>query len=160
MVTIKELQPHHVRAAKRIIRLVWKEYFKDDPRIDVRTHFDSQQSLADLNGAASRYRSNRGIFLVVLDGKRVIGTGGFIRFSGQSCEFKHVFLLEKFRSRGIGYQLTSQLIGRARELGYKKVVLGTSKRFKEAHKLYYKLGFKDCGRLDPRNLTDYMELAL
>ena len=160
MFYIEELKQQHVEAAKGVIRNVWKEYFGDDSRTDVRTHFDSHQSLRNLDDGASLFVSNGGAFLVLMADSDVIGTGGFIRLADECCEFKHIFLLKAFRRRGLGELLVSSLINRARKKEYKKVVLGTSKRFREAHSLYQKLGFRDSDKLDPQNLTDYFELSL
>jgi GNAT superfamily N-acetyltransferase len=57
------------------------------------------------------------------------------------CEMKRLYVRNKFRKLGIADELVKVLMKRAKETGYKKMVLDTLERLQPAIQLYLKHGF-------------------
>lgn len=64
-----------------------------------------------------------------------------------------VYVERGHRRTGVGYRLMQDLIARAKELGYHKLVL-TTFPFLPAVKLYEKLGFRHVGDYKEQGLLD------
>lgn len=59
-----------------------------------------------------------------------------------ATELKRVFVREEFQGKGIGTRLVLELLGWAKELGYKKVILETGELLQESCHVYRKVGFE------------------
>lgn len=62
----------------------------------------------------------------------------------QLCELKRLFVLPGHQNKGAGKALTEEAMKKAREGGYKVMVLDTLDRLVAANKLYTSLGFEQC----------------
>ena len=70
-----------------------------------------------------------------------VGTVSLRRLDPSRCEMKRMFVTGAGRGRGIGDRLVSEMITRARDLGYDEMLLDTGFRQHEAQRLYAKHGF-------------------
>ncbi|WP_347218759.1 GNAT family N-acetyltransferase [Chryseobacterium sp.] len=68
--------------------------------------------------------------------------GAFKELSGDTVEIKRMFTNPEFRKRGLGSSIVKELECWAKELGYKKAVLETSKDLINAISVYEKNGFQ------------------
>ncbi len=82
-----------------------------------------------------------------IDGK-IIAMGGFRKKSSDTVEMKRMRVDPQFQRRGYGQLILNMLEQRAREMGYKKMILDTTIRSKAAVSLYIKNGYKETGRRD------------
>ena len=120
---------------------------------------------ADLDDIQKNYFDNGGVFLVTEISGRIMGTGAFKQYTeGQLfttggrlhsnddslrtgegvCEVRRIALLPECRGQKLGYALLLDLIRRAREMGYKKMVLWTDPiKLHRAVAFYHRLGFTD-----------------
>ena len=57
------------------------------------------------------------------------------------CEMKRLYVLPGYNGLGIGKELCLRIIAKAKQLGYKKMVLDTLQRLHPAYQLYLQLGF-------------------
>ena len=119
--------------------------------------------LDDLDDVQATYFDNKGVFLVTVDGERIVGTGGFHRYAGRErvCELRRVALLPEYRRRGLGYALMLELLRRAREMGYSTMSLWTN-RFKlvRAVDFYRQLSFVEVAHAGADEDEIWMELEL
>jgi len=78
------------------------------------------------------------------------------------CEMKRLYVREGFRKLGIADQLVTILLQKAKELGYKKMVLDTLERLQPAIQLYLKHRFKNTSAYyqNPIRGVVYMEKEL
>ena len=88
------------------------------------------------------FQKNNGAMFVVKKENKVIGMGGL------KCEDKtrvtlcKIHLKTEEQGNGYGRALVEKLLGKAYDLGYKKVILDVTKSQKNAIATYKKLGFK------------------
>jgi GNAT superfamily N-acetyltransferase len=119
----------------------------------------------DLDDIQKNYFDNGGVFLVVEIYGRMVGTGAIKQYtegnlfskdgrlhSGDEslrtgeglCEVRRIALLPECRGQKLGYTLILDLIRRAREMSYKKMVLWTGPiKLHRAVAFYHRLGFTD-----------------
>jgi len=150
-IEIKPLQPHQIEAAKQVIGTVCKELW---PK------WEEQGSLQDVDDVQSHYLDNNGLFLVLVDDGRVVGTGTIRRLSDKVCELKRMWFLKEYRGRGLGLKLSQMLLDFAREAGYKKVRLDTGRNQEQALRLYQRLGFTFIERYNDGPCNLFMEKTL
>jgi len=78
-------------------------------------------------------------------------------------EMKRLYLLPKFRGKGLGRAIAEHLIAEARQIGYRSMRLDTVEPvMKDAVAMYRRLGFREIPayRKNPMAGTLYMELDL
>ncbi len=122
----------------------------------------------DLEDVQKNYFDNGGVFLVVEIDGRIVGTGAFHRFNeshvfsengrlhtsdeglrtGEGvCELHRITLLPEHQGKKLGYlayAMLLDLIDRAREMGYTRMVLWTDPiHLHRAVDFYHRLGFTD-----------------
>ncbi len=85
-------------------------------------------------------------FVMVLDGK-IIGYS-FLRLFGYKIPSFGCCISNGYENRGYGTILTKWTTDKARELGYKKVILKTYKENIAAQKIYKKVGYKIVGETE------------
>jgi GNAT superfamily N-acetyltransferase len=94
----------------------------------------------DLDDIADSYA--HGIFMVAwLDGE-IVGTGAFIPHSDIVVEIVRMSVLKELRMHGIGRKILGELCSRADQVGYKRVILETTRAWKDVIAFYLKLGFR------------------
>jgi GNAT superfamily N-acetyltransferase len=77
---------------------------------------------------------------------RVTGLACMRRIRPDMGEIKRMYVRPEFRGMGIGRALLEALIAEAREIGYPRVRLDSTRFMKEAHRLYRSAGFEE---IDP-----------
>lgn len=112
---------------------------------DVLLEYGLQPGAIDfcLDNVEKHYFERGGHFLVVLDQEgKVIGTGGLYPLDTQSLELRKMYLLSEHRGKGLGQWMLTNLLDKARELGFQRIELDTASVLKEAIGLYKKNGFQ------------------
>ena len=96
-------------------------------------------------GAYGQMEDKR-VFYTIKDSLWVVGCGGVIQKNParepELGEISDVYLLPKYRGKGLGKMLVRDLIFKARLLGFESLFLTTRKEFEVATKLYQRLGFR------------------
>lgn len=142
MINILPIQPHQIEDAKYIISAVAQRIFEPDKTVqyfyDV---LEEERELHDVDNFQQEYFDNRGLFLVVMDDKKLVGTGAIKKLEENIAELKRLWLIEEYHGQRIGYQVVSQLLDFARAHGYEKVRLQTSQKQERAVRFYKQFGF-------------------
>lgn len=82
--------------------------------------------------------------LALRDGQPV-GCGMYHQIFSDTAEIKRVFVTDAARGTGVGCAIMQALIASARDQGFNRIVMDTSKPLKAAQKLYLALGFHSRG---------------
>lgn len=101
------------------------------------------------------------LYLARWDGAAA-GCGGLRKLDGGRCELKRLYVRPAFRGRRIGEALLRQLIGDARAVGYRSLLLDTLPFMDSALRLYRRFGFSEIPRCNdsPLDSTIYLGLDL
>lgn len=98
---------------------------------------------ADLEDIEANYSARGGCFDVVTNAEGEIeGTVGLYPLGNGVCELRKMYLVKSARGKGIGRALLEHALGRARELGFRRIELETNSRLVEAISLYRRNGFQ------------------
>ena len=144
--TIRPIQVAEAGKAKSLVYQVAHPLMEPHLSLEEMTAlWDSWGVFNDLDHLQESYFENGGVFLVIVDGEKIVGIGGFNRYAGKMCELKRIALLPEYQGQGLGYKMTMELIRRAREMGYAKMCLWTNRtRLSRAVDFFHQSRF--CGR--------------
>lgn len=131
-----KLRPANNSDREDITRLVFdvlREYgLKPDPA----------STDADLVDIKSSYFDRDGTFLVLEEkDDSIIGAYGLYPMEDQTCELRKMYIQKAYRGKGLGKFLLEDALSRARQLGFKTMILETASVLKEAIALYKNYGF-------------------
>lgn len=105
----------------------------------------------DLKHIPSVYTENGGAFFVMEErsgrtSPKIIGMGAIKKVNVQTAEIKRMRISPPYQGRGLGGRILHFLEKKAKELGYKKLLLDTTVEQKTALHLYTKNGFREYKR--------------
>lgn len=80
--------------------------------------------------------------VIAYDNNIAAGCAGFKLYDNDTAEIKRVFVKPEYRKKGISKTLVELLEQRAKEKGFKKLILETGEPLIEAMQLYKKAGYK------------------
>ena len=75
--------------------------------------------------------------------RKIAGCAGLRKIGEDVGEVKRMYVRPEHRRRGIGRSLLLAIINAARQIGYSKLRLDAAPFAKEAHALYYSVGFQN-----------------
>ena len=139
------------------LRKLFREY-ADSLGFDI-SFQNFEKELAELPGD---YAPPDGRLYLAIEGKRTAGCIALRKLSNDDCEMKRFYVCPLFRGKGVGKRLAAAIIGEARQMGYKRMLLDTVPSMKRAIVLYRALGFKPIPpyRHNPIPGASFMELIL
>lgn len=100
------------------------------------------------------------LYLLVTAAEEAVGTGAIRPLEGGMCELKRLYIRPAFRGRGLAEETVRRLIGDARHLGYRRMVLDTFPFLEAAIRLYEKLGFREIASYNGAPMPDLIYLGL
>jgi putative acetyltransferase len=162
MIHIRRIEPHEFSIAKELIYRVAHRVFNDPRPLEESVAFyESKGTLDDMDDIQQSYFENDGIFLVMTDGEKIIGTGAIHKLDGEICELKRLCLLFEYHGKGLGYRMIQELFAFARKKGYQRIRLETDEDNQQrAYQLYKRLGFYEIPRYSQHQDEVAMELKL
>jgi putative acetyltransferase len=162
MITIRHIEPHEVPIAKDLIYRVAHQVFRDTRPLEESVAFyEARGQLHDMDNVQQAYFEDDGLFLVMTDEDRIIGTGAIYKIDHTICELKRVWLLFEYHGRGLGYRMVQELLAFAREKGYQRIRLETDRDDQSrAYALYKRLGFYEIPRYSENEEDAAMEMVL
>lgn len=132
----------HVAALMRAFVEWHGERHAADRRI-VESYFDPVAFAEELDNLPGEFAGSRGRLLVAEEDGRIAGCVALRDLGDGACEMKRMFVYPEFHGKGVGQLLGRAIVGEARAIGYRKMLLDTGPAQREAQALYRKLGFKD-----------------
>ena len=138
MLKIKLIQPQQVEEVTEVILEICQEVFQVD-----RATILNYDDFVDLDNVEEHYFTNRGIFLVLLDRQKVVGSGAIRYLENDICELKRMWIFQAYRGQGWGKKISEQLFAFAKKKGYKKIRLdlANTEKQQQAIAFYKNLGF-------------------
>ena len=119
-----------------IARDMFEEYAR---AIDVDLCF--QDFAAELDRLTVMYAPPAGALLLARAGSETAGCVGLRKLRDDICEMKRLYVRPQFRGRHLGRRMAEEIARRARELGYRTLVLDTLGTMDAAQRLYVSMGF-------------------
>jgi GNAT superfamily N-acetyltransferase len=137
-----------IPAVKELIADVVLEFYADldflpKTRPALLAHYEAVGYLKDIDDFETEYAGANGLFLVLKDASGVIGCGGLRRISADQGELVRLWLRKEARGRGYGGMLVREILAASDRIGYREVLLDTSKRCVAAVALFRKSGFRE-----------------
>ena len=116
----------------------------------------------ELAGLPGRYAPPSGCLLLALDSGRPVGCVALRDLGGGTCEMKRLYVAPAGRGCGLGRLLVAEILRRATEAGYRRMVLDTLPEMSGALALYRSFGFEDAAPYgdSPVARTLYLEKIL
>ena len=118
-------------------RALFEEYARS---IDVDLCF--QDFAAELDRLSVMYAAPAGALLLARSGTETAGCVGLRKLRDDICEMKRLYVRPEFRGRQFGRRMAEDIARRARELGYRTLVLDTLGTMEAAQRLYLSMGFQ------------------
>ncbi|MDJ0534630.1 MAG: GNAT family N-acetyltransferase [Xenococcaceae cyanobacterium MO_207.B15] len=122
----------------------------------------SYDNFADLDNIQEHYLHNKGIFLVLLDRQKVVGSGAICYLQNDICELKRMWILKAYRGQGWGKKISERLLTFAKENGYQKIRLdlADAEKQKQAIAFYQSLDFYSIPRYNSSPCQIFMEKTI
>jgi GNAT superfamily N-acetyltransferase len=122
------------------VRALFREY-ADWLQVDLCFQgFDEE--LATLPGA---YARPEGRLYLAMDGAAAAGCIALRRFDAEAGEVKRLYVRPAWRGQRLGDRLAETVLGAAREIGYRRLLLDTLDHMRAARSLYARAGFREIG---------------
>jgi GNAT superfamily N-acetyltransferase len=129
-ITIRNFEPADQQAVKKLILSGLADHWGTI----------NQDLNPDLNAIERTYSD--AIFLVAVKHEEIIGCGAIIRRNNITGEIVRMSVDRKLRRKGIGKLVLDALCDRARQAGYRRLVLETTVDWKGVRTFYEAFGFK------------------
>lgn len=131
--------------------------FTDNCFTEIGKSFEPQGRHSFYNGIPENFD----LFLCLAEDGNVMGSAGIKKIDNDTCELKALYLADELRGMGWGYKLLDTAVKFARGAGYKRVVLDSMSKYKDARRLYDRYGFKETCRYNDNQYADvFMEYKL
>ena len=112
MIEIRRIEPNEWLAAKQLIYRVAREVFNDPrPLEELIDSYEAKGELEDMDDIQHNYFEKGGIFLVLTQDRRIIGTGAIRQLEDKICELKRLWLLTEYHNLTLGTPALSNAEG-------------------------------------------------
>lgn len=131
------------KETEMFLRSIYKEMGWEETAEDV---FDNLQEYFHL--------PNGGIFLLLKENSKIIGTAAIKKLNNEEGIAKRFFIHKDYRGSGVAQTLLNALIKRAKKINLSKIVLDVIKNNQRAIRFYEKNGFK---RYNQKPIEEWFE---
>ena len=138
VMTIRPFVPEDQAAARQLILEGLGEHFG----------FIDESLNPDVDDICASYLAPGHVFLVVVSGATLVGTGALVFLDQHTAQIVRVSVSKNYRRRGIGRAIVAALVAAARSHGIKRLEVETNKDWENAIGLYLCFGFTEYRRDD------------
>lgn len=139
--------------AVRTLCWAYRDFLLNHTDIDrtiTETFYPVPKYTALMDSLATLHARPKGMILLARDeGGAAVGCGMTHALDPQTSEIKRVFVTDAARGTGVAERICTSLVDQARQDGFARIVLDTSKSLHAAQRLYTRLGFATCGPYQP-----------
>ena len=119
---------------------------------------DPEETDKDILDLKLYYFNKNGWFEIIEDEyEKIIGSYGIIKISDTQCKLRKMYLKKIYQGEGLGKEMMERSIQKAKELGYREIILETNKVLIKAIGLYKKYGFKE---FTPEHLSNRCDQSM
>lgn len=97
----------------------------------------------EIAGLPGEYAPPSGALLIAMDGEAAAGCVALRKLGKDTCEMKRLFVRPKYRGQDLGKSLVHEIIARAQDLGYARMLLDSRPSMQAAIRLYRSVGFRE-----------------
>jgi N-acetylglutamate synthase-like GNAT family acetyltransferase len=145
MIQIVPFAPQHVEEVGALIVGIQRDEFQFPITLE---------DQPDLQDIPAFYQQGAGNFWVALAEAEVVGTVALLDLGKQQAALRKMFVHASYRGpgHGVSARLLETLFEWSHTQGVKEIYLGTTEKFRAAHRFYERNGFQqiDAGELPPR----------
>jgi GNAT superfamily N-acetyltransferase len=124
--------------------MAFANYFKKINEEWINTYFWMEESdIEILNNPQKNILDKGGNVFIALQNNKPVGTCALLVRDGITCELTKMAVDPAMHGQGIGYLLGQAFIQKARERGFKRIVLEGNDKMIASLALYHKLGFNE-----------------
>ncbi len=120
---------------KYILKIIDENYKKYGDKINLKKYDN------DLNNINESYFNKNGKFWVIELNKNIIGCNAVIPIDSNTLEMKRIYIKKNFRRKKFGQKILNKAQNFAFNNNYKKIILWSDSRYKNAHNFFCKNGF-------------------
>lgn len=110
------------------------------------TFTEDPEARMELDKDFSRIKQEYIDFPLALINGKIVGMGAIKNIDENTAEIKRMRVKPELQGQGIGKMILDKLIAKAKELGYKKLILDVAEQQEVARHLYESRGFKEYKR--------------
>ncbi len=147
MPTLRPTVPEDVRGILALIGEIFAEYG---------CVLDAENEDTYLLNPGPYFRERGGEFWVVEDRGQIVATVA-LALHADAGELKCLYVHRSFRRQGWGRVLTELTMDYARQAGKHRMILWSDTRFREAHRLYSRMGFSQRGARELHDSNNSIE---
>lgn len=139
MIRIRPFAPQDAAAVAAVILPIQRGEF------GVPITLEAQPDLADIAGF---YQRGLGNFWVAEFAGEVVGTIGLLDIGAREAALRKMFVAAPYRGKeqGVARRLLDELLSWSAAQGLERIYLGTTDKFRAAHRFYEKSGFQEIPR--------------
>lgn len=161
---IKPLEQSQIEDVKyHLVEVVKEVWNLPEPSEQLVKKFEDEQKFdLDENNLQASYFDNNGLYLILTNNKKIVGSGAIKRISQDICKLKRFFIQKEFRGQKWGLEMWQKLELFAVQYGYKKIRLGIAspEHQQRALNFYTQCGFYEIPRYDDSKSQLFMEKIL
>jgi ribosomal protein S18 acetylase RimI-like enzyme len=149
------IRPATSPADFELIRILFEEYAAS---LGVELGFQQfEEEIASLPG---KYSPPGGCILISWVGPEPAGCVAMRPWSEKDCEMKRLYIRDAFRGEGLGKQMIAEIVCRAAQAGYERMLLDTLPSMRTAQLLYRSFGFQEIEAYRPNPIPGTRYFAL
>jgi GNAT superfamily N-acetyltransferase len=156
-VTFHQVESAEDRQQAAVLIREYLEWLNKRVRRDYGLEFDVEAMLASDLASSDKFYPPAGRFYLAQYGGDIVGVGCLKKLDESVGELQRMYVLPRFRGKGIGRAILNRLIDEARSIGYRWLKLESLQFLEAAHTLYRSAGFHEIDPYADNSMKSYQD---